>query len=120
MKWFKWGGQDQRPHQTALAMIGAKTGQRILFLGSDDGALAAAVALVVGGMNGRTLVLDPSPDAAAKVERAAAEAGALGTSHHPVIGGEAIRAQLTSAGLRAARVLAEVDGVAYVEGMKGA
>jgi len=71
--WFKAGPP---PYQTALAMVGAKPGDRVLVVGADDVDLAAAVALVTG-LNGRTLVADPAPDAAGRVNAAAAAAGAL-------------------------------------------
>ena len=64
------------PHQTALAMIGAKAGGSALVLGADDPPLAAEVALVTG-LNGRTLVVDPDPEAEARVEAAGGRAGAL-------------------------------------------
>jgi ubiquinone/menaquinone biosynthesis C-methylase UbiE len=73
MGWFKRG---LPPHQTALAMIGARAGERVLFAGAAAADLAAEVALVTG-LNGRTLVVDPAEGARERVERAAAEAGAL-------------------------------------------
>jgi ubiquinone/menaquinone biosynthesis C-methylase UbiE len=73
---MKWLNSDPRPHQTALAMIGAKPGQQILVLGARDGGLAAAIAGVTG-LNGRTVVIDPSAESEARVDSAAAEAGVL-------------------------------------------
>jgi ubiquinone/menaquinone biosynthesis C-methylase UbiE len=67
---------NPRPFQTALAMVGAKPGTRVLFLGAGDGRVPAAVAGVTG-LNGRTVVIDPSIDAEGTVERAAADAGTL-------------------------------------------
>jgi ubiquinone/menaquinone biosynthesis C-methylase UbiE len=64
------------PHQTALAMVGAKPGSTVLLAGGGDPALAAEIALVTG-LNGRTLVVDPSVDERARIEAAAARAGAL-------------------------------------------
>lgn len=63
------------PYQTALAMIGAKSGDRVLVTGGHDHGLAAAVALVTG-LNGQTVAL-ASPEASAAVEAAANKAGAL-------------------------------------------
>jgi ubiquinone/menaquinone biosynthesis C-methylase UbiE len=169
----------------ALAMIGVKAGQQVLIVGAADSRLAAAVAGVTG-LNGRTRVIDPSPDARRSVETAAADAGTLiefeqqsfsntsaetgafdivvlsqslnvaGESPVDVIGeavraaraggrivalegasttgifsalrrrprsaltGDAIRDLLAAAGLRATRVLAEAEGVIYVEGSKKA
>lgn len=173
---------NPRPFQTALAMIGPKPGSQVLVLLAGDGRLAAAVAGVTG-LNGRTLVIDPSAGAQTAVERAAADAGVLVefqqsalanlpgdavfdvvvvhqrmsvTTDDPApllaeavrvvrpggrvvvvegsmapgwrerlqrprqspVSGEIIRDLLTAAGLRATRVLAETDGVTYVEGAK--
>jgi hypothetical protein len=72
MTWFRKGPS---PYQTALAMIGAKAGDRVLIRGADDAALAAELALVTG-LNGRTLVIDTT-ETRRGIERAAAEAGAL-------------------------------------------
>lgn len=73
---MSWLTPNPRPFQTALAMVGAKPGLQVLVLGAGDGKIAAAIAHVTG-LNGRTLVIDPSHDAQTPVERAAAEAGAL-------------------------------------------
>ena len=73
MKWFKEG---LSPHQTALAMIGAKRDQRILVVGAGSGPIAAEVSLVAG-LNGRVLVVDRDPATQMVVEAAAARAGAL-------------------------------------------
>jgi SAM-dependent methyltransferase len=64
------------PHQTSLAMIGAKTGSSVLVMGASDTTLAGEVALVTG-ISGRTLVVDPDPAAEARVEEAGGKAGAL-------------------------------------------
>ena len=56
-------------------MIGAKPGQSVVVLGAD-GPLAAAIGLVTG-LNGRTVVVDRAEDAAARVQTAADDAGAL-------------------------------------------
>jgi ubiquinone/menaquinone biosynthesis C-methylase UbiE len=61
---------------TGLAMIGAKPGQRVLFVGDGNLDLAAAVALVTG-LNGHTAVADRAPGLAARVADAGARAGAL-------------------------------------------
>jgi SAM-dependent methyltransferase len=71
--WFKPGPS---PHQTALAMIGAKAGDSVLVAGADAPDLAAAVAGVTG-LNGQTLVVDGRADRAAVVEAAAGKAGTL-------------------------------------------
>lgn len=73
MGWLKRG---LPPHQTALAMIGARAGDQIMVVGAGAAALAAEVARITG-LNGRTLVVDPDDAARERVERAAAEAGAL-------------------------------------------
>jgi ubiquinone/menaquinone biosynthesis C-methylase UbiE len=64
------------PHQTALAMIGAKPGSTVLVIGASDLELTGEVAAVTG-LNGRTLVVDPDPGAAAKAEEAGGKAGGL-------------------------------------------
>lgn len=63
-------------HHTAVAMVGAKPGGRVLVIGAANGALAAELALVTG-LNGRTLVVDRSQTAPEQVKAAAARAGAL-------------------------------------------
>ena len=179
MSWLRPGPS---PYQTALAMIGAKPGQQVLVLGAGDAGLSAALALITG-LNGRTLVIDPSPAARARIDAAAAKAGALVESDRaplvmlpvdsggfdiavvqhvlgsaadrlsilseaartvreggrvlviedaprqgvlglfrrpssPAIDGGTVRDLLVTIGLRAARVLAETDGVVYVEAVK--
>jgi ubiquinone/menaquinone biosynthesis C-methylase UbiE len=64
------------PHQTALAMVGAKAGSTVIVVGARDPTLAAEIALVTG-LNGRTLVVDPSGEERSRIEAAAASAGAL-------------------------------------------
>ena len=71
--WFRKG---LSPHHTAIAMIGAKSGDQVLVVGAGDPELAAEVALVTG-LNGTTTVCDPDASARARVETAAREAGAL-------------------------------------------
>lgn len=73
LRWFRPG---LPPHQAALAMIGVRAGDAVLFTDAGEPALAAEVALVTG-LNGRTVVVDRAGEARARVERAAAEAGAL-------------------------------------------
>src|SRR6185503_6303073 len=74
MAWMRIGRLP--PYQTAVAMIGAKPGDRVAVLGSSDPALAAQVSLVTG-LNGHVVVIDRAPGAADRVESAAARAGAL-------------------------------------------
>ena len=73
MSWFKRG---LPPHHTALAMIGARAGDRVLFVGAGAPALSAEIARVTG-LNGRTVVLDRAEGARTRVDRAAAQVGAL-------------------------------------------
>ena len=73
MKLFRSGPP---PHQTALAMVGAKAGSSVIVVGARDPALTAEIALVTG-LNGRTLVVDPSGEERSRIEAAAASAGAL-------------------------------------------
>jgi ArsR family transcriptional regulator len=166
-----------------MAMVGARPGQTVLMMGAADPGLAAAVA-VVTGLNGRTVVADPSSEAEETVLAAAASEGTLvefetgtltrlpfdpgafdiavicqslprsdeqparmiteaarlvreggrivviegarpqrvlGMSRAPArpsLSGITISDWLTAAGLRAARVLAESDGLTYVEASK--
>jgi ubiquinone/menaquinone biosynthesis C-methylase UbiE len=64
------------PHQTALAMIGAKASSSVLVVGASDLDLTGEVA-VVTGLNGRTLVVDPDPAVAARAEEAGGKAGLI-------------------------------------------
>ena len=73
---MKWLPDRTPPHHTALAMIGARPGERVLVMGPRAEGLAAELALCTG-LNGRTLVVDAASDARARVEAAAAAAGAL-------------------------------------------
>jgi len=73
MKWFREGAS---PYHTALAMVGAKAGQRVVIIGPGSGSVAAELARVAG-LNGRVLVVDRDPAAEAAVEAAAVKAGAL-------------------------------------------
>jgi len=72
-RWFRKGLSR---HHTAIAMIGAKSGDQVLVVGASDAELAAEVALVTG-LNGTTTVCDPDAGARTRVETAAREAGAL-------------------------------------------
>jgi len=64
------------PHQTAVAMVGVKPGGTAVVIGAADGGLAAALADITG-LNGRTLVIDPDPEAETRVAAAAAKVGRL-------------------------------------------
>jgi hypothetical protein len=72
LKWFQGGPP---PHQTALAMIGTKPGDRVLFIGRPDPPLTGEVARVTG-LNGQTLAGIQAADRA-RIETAAQNAGAL-------------------------------------------
>lgn len=71
--WFRKG---LSPHHTALAMIGAKPGNRVAVIGADQPDLSAELALVTG-LNGETTVVASEPGAGTRVEAAAGAAGAL-------------------------------------------
>jgi ubiquinone/menaquinone biosynthesis C-methylase UbiE len=71
--WFRKGLPR---HHTALAMIGAKSGDDVVILGASDPDLAAEVSRVTG-LNGSTTVCDEGDDARARVEAAARNAGTL-------------------------------------------
>jgi ubiquinone/menaquinone biosynthesis C-methylase UbiE len=72
LKWFRKG---LSPHQTALAMVGVKNADQVVVVGAADADLPAQLALITG-LNGQTLVVDRA-EARARVEAAAARAGAL-------------------------------------------
>jgi len=74
LKLFRKVGEP--PHQTAMAMIGARPGDNVLFCGASRPDLAGAVGAITG-LNGQTTVVDRRDDGAARVEAGAAEAGAL-------------------------------------------
>lgn len=63
------------PHLTALAMIGAKSGDRVLVAGRPDAALVAEVARATG-LTGQTLLAAPA-ELRKAFDAAAAEAGVL-------------------------------------------
>ncbi|HSG01350.1 MAG TPA: class I SAM-dependent methyltransferase [Vicinamibacterales bacterium] len=73
---FSWFRSGLPPYQTALAMLGAKTGQTVLFLGGAQPGVTAEIARVTG-LNGRTAVAERDPLLCQRVEAAAAEAGTL-------------------------------------------
>jgi ubiquinone/menaquinone biosynthesis C-methylase UbiE len=60
----------------AIAMIGAKSGDRLVVVGGRDPDLAAELALVTG-LNGQTTVIDDDPATEARVSNAAGRAGSL-------------------------------------------
>ena len=64
------------PYQTAVAMVGARAGDRVLMIGADDPDLAAHVAQVTG-LSGDVRIADHVPGAAARVEAAVRRVGAL-------------------------------------------
>jgi ubiquinone/menaquinone biosynthesis C-methylase UbiE len=65
-----------RPFDAALAMLGVKGSDRVLFCGADRPDVAGAVGAVTG-LNGQTTVVDRKDGAAARIEAGAAKAGAL-------------------------------------------
>jgi SAM-dependent methyltransferase len=64
------------PHQTAVAMVGAKPGDAVLCIGCEDPDLIAEIAHGTG-LNGRSVAVDSDPAAAARIDEAARRAGAL-------------------------------------------
>jgi ubiquinone/menaquinone biosynthesis C-methylase UbiE len=65
-----------QPFHPMVAMLGVKSGDRVLIVGAGGAALAAVVARVTG-LNGQTTVVGRAPGAAANVALAAAAEGAL-------------------------------------------
>ena len=72
-RWFKHGSPGPT---AALAMIGPKAADTVVFVGARHPSLAAETGTVTR-LNGRTVVVGRGADAAAAVERAAEQAGAL-------------------------------------------
>ncbi len=60
----------------AVAMVGARGGDRVLVVGTGDAALATELAQVTG-LTGEVRVADDAPDAAAKIEAAVRKSGSL-------------------------------------------
>ncbi len=67
---------DRARFSLAVSLIGVKTGERILLVGTGEGALLAALA-AKAGLSGHVCGLDERPDATARAEAAAAKAGVL-------------------------------------------
>ncbi len=63
-------------HHTAVAMVGARGGDRVLVVGANDAGLAAELAQVTG-LTGEVRVTDNASGAAAGVEAAVRKSGAL-------------------------------------------
>jgi SAM-dependent methyltransferase len=69
-------GRREDPHMLAVRMTGIKMGDRVAFVGCAHGARLGAIARQVG-LSGRAVALVPDPRAAERVQKGAAEAGAL-------------------------------------------
>ena len=72
-QWFRRG--PARPG-TALAMIGARASDHVLFLGARDASVAAENGTITR-LNGRTVVVGHGDEDARRVEQSAAAAGAI-------------------------------------------
>lgn len=72
LKWFRQSGSV---HQTAMAMIGPKAGDRLLVAGQAEAGLVAELARVTG-LNGQTTAACPAA-VRQSIESAAGKAGAL-------------------------------------------
>lgn len=64
------------PHRTAVAMVGARGGDRVLVVGTGDAGLATELAQLTG-LTGEVRVADDAPDARAKIDAAVRRSGAL-------------------------------------------
>lgn len=60
----------------AVAMVGARGGDRVLVVGTGDAAFATELAQVTG-LTGEVRVADDAPDAAVKIEAAVRKSGSL-------------------------------------------
>jgi SAM-dependent methyltransferase len=73
---FRWFRAAPQIRETALAMVDPRPGEDVLFLGAANATLAGETGAITG-LNGRTVVIDDAPAAAARIEHAARRAGAL-------------------------------------------
>ncbi len=64
------------PHVLAVTMTGVKLGDRVVFVGAPDPGRVAAIAAKVG-LSGHAAAVVPDDNAAARLARAAADAGVL-------------------------------------------
>lgn len=74
MFWRRNRGRE-RP-ETALAMVGAKSSDDVLFLGANRLDIASATGEITK-LNGRTIVVDPDTSARSRIDAAARQAGGL-------------------------------------------
>ena len=73
---FGWLRRGTARPDTALAMIGARASDHVLFLGARNPSVAAENGTITR-LNGRTVVAGQGADAATRAEQAAASAGAI-------------------------------------------
>ncbi|HEX5069939.1 MAG TPA: methyltransferase domain-containing protein [Vicinamibacterales bacterium] len=73
---FGWFRREAARPGTALAMIGARASDHVLFLGARDASVAAESGTITR-LNGRTVVVGRGEDDAARADQAAAKAGAI-------------------------------------------
>ncbi len=73
---FKLFRSSQPEREAAVAMVGPRPGDALLFLGADDLDLAGRAG-AAAGLNGRTVIVDHADDVGARVEAAAGKHGAL-------------------------------------------
>ena len=64
------------PHRTAVAMVGARGGDRVLVVGVEDAGFETQLAQVTG-LTGEVRASDSAPGAAARVEAAVQRSGSL-------------------------------------------
>ncbi len=132
----------QNPHALVVAMTGVKMGDRLLYVGCGSGPRLGAVAAKVG-LSGRAVAIVPDEASAARARAGAEDAGVLvevvvgpprklpvdsasfdvavvdDTAGPPFVSsGDAVKS-LQADGFPTARLLAERDGLAFAEGVKG-
>ncbi len=73
---FGWLRRGPARLDTAVAMIGVRAHDDVLFLGAGDPSLAAETGTITR-LNGRTVVAGRGADAEARIEQAAAKTGAI-------------------------------------------
>src|SRR5437879_5402435 len=131
----------QNPYALVVAMTGVKMGDRLLQVGCGSGSRLGAIAAKVG-LSGRAVAIVPDEDSAARARAGAGAGGVLRVGGRVVVIGTAPRSglgavftratagppyvssgdavkSLQADGFPAARLLAERDGLAFAEGLKG-
>lgn len=73
---FRWFRRAPALPDAALAMVGPRPSDEVLFLGAKDPSLAAETGAITR-LNGRTVVVGQGADAGKRIDQAATQAGAI-------------------------------------------